>query len=176
MLISIPSDQLVRAPYAEVRASAADRTAVSKPAHSMRDAALSAASWLEASVWFFGNRASLISELAQIQHECAASNWDGAGARPVSEFSIARSVSFVRALPRGLQNPDVAPAPDGSVTFEWTIGRHRRFMVSIAGSDRIAYAWLDGTDSGHAVARFSGASLPRQVKETMRAVGVKRRA
>ena len=172
MLISIPPDQLVRPPYAEVRAAATDRTAVSEPACSVRKAARSAVSELEVSRWFFGARLSLITELLELGRECAAPNWDGYSARPIDALVIWRATTFVRSLPRDLPVPDVAPAPDGSITFEWLVGQHRRFIVSVAKSDRMAYAWLDGTDSGHGVARFAGGLLPRLVVEAMRAVGV----
>jgi len=32
-------------------------------------------------------------------------------------------------------------------------------------NDRLAYAWLDGTDKGHAVARFDGERVPDRILE-----------
>lgn len=71
----------------------------------------------------------------------------------------------MRVLPGYVPLPEFAPEPDGSVSLDWTESRHRRFTLSIGGSNRVAYAWLDGADKGHGVVRFDGTSIPPRVLE-----------
>ena len=59
--------------------------------------------------------------------------------------------------------PEFAPEPDGAISLDWIQSRHRLFTLSISASNRLAYAWLDGTDKGHGVARFDGRTIPRRV-------------
>ena len=66
---------------------------------------------------------------------------------------------LVRALPASLPLPEVAIDPDGAISLDWLPSRTRMFSVSADNSGRLAYAWMDGSDRGHAVARFEG-SIP----------------
>ncbi len=42
--------------------------------------------------------------------------------------------------------------------------------LSVHGRGRVAYAWLDGTDKGHGVARFNGKELPEVLLSVIRSV------
>ncbi len=70
--------------------------------------------------------------------------------------AIARASAFIRALPDDCDMPDVGVDPDGAVTLDWMVSRHRHAIqsASTGSSDRLAYAWIDGTDRGSAVAKF----------------------
>ena len=76
---------------------------------------------------------------------------------------------FLRALPDRVPLPEISPEPDGSVSLDWTQSRNRLFSVSVSGSNRLAYAWVDGTDSGHAVVRFDGQSIPLPILQGIKA-------
>ena len=65
---------------------------------------------------------------------------------------------------------EFAPEPDGSISLDWIRSRSNFFSVSVGASDRLAYAWLDGTDRGHAVARFDGDSVPSRILEGIKAL------
>ena len=78
--------------------------------------------------------------------------------------------NFVRALPRDVALPEFAPEPDGSISLDWESSRSRRFSISIGVNNRLAYAWLDGTDRGHAVAYFDGRAIPLRILEGISAV------
>jgi len=48
--------------------------------------------------------------------------------------------------------------------------RYAMLSVSFAGtSNRLAYAWLDGTDRGNGVVRFDRENVPRRLMEAIAA-------
>jgi hypothetical protein len=78
---------------------------------------------------------------------------------------VGRSEDFVRVLPTGVPLPDFAPEPDGSISLDWIQSRCRMLSVSVGRSNRLAFAWLDGSDSGHGVAKFDGTTVPSIILE-----------
>jgi len=102
----------------------------------------------------FGDKAAVISELDAIADECRVENWDGEGASPIDPWAVRTAQRLVRVLPEGVPVPECAPEPDGSISLDWIDSLRRVFSISVGGDLRLAYAWLDGSDKGHAVARF----------------------
>jgi hypothetical protein len=51
-------------------------------------------------------------------------NWDGYGAKPITEATRTFASKLMKLLPTTLGTPDVAPAGDGSIALEW-IPEHR---------------------------------------------------
>ena len=119
----------------------------------------------EQSIALFGGKEQVMAMICDIEAECRVSDWDGDGALPVSTFSALQAKEFVRNLPEHMPMPEVAPEPDGSLSLDWTTSKSRRFSVSIGNSDRLAYAWTDGSDRGHAVARFDSETIPLRILE-----------
>ena len=69
--------------------------------------------------------------------------------------------------------PEVGVDPDGAVALDWMVSRHRMLSISVAGnSDRLAYAWLDGTDRGNAVAKFDRDAVPIRLMQAILALTV----
>ena len=124
----------------------------------------------ERSEALFGQKATLLSALMLMAHECAESDWNGEGAHAIEPAVVRRASEFIRALPQGVPLPEIAPAPDGSIILDWALSKRRVFSLSIGETDRLAYAWLDGTDKGHGVARFDGIRTPSRVLDGVRAV------
>ncbi|HYI12057.1 MAG TPA: hypothetical protein VEK57_23585 [Thermoanaerobaculia bacterium] len=100
-------------------------------------------------------KSSVIARVYEVAAECKHDDWDGEEGRGIPQVVVDRAVTFIRALPDGMLLPEVAPEPDGSISFDWVMSRTRVFSVSIGSTDRLAFAWIDGTDRGHGVARFS---------------------
>ena len=111
----------------------------------------------------FGGKSAAISRLRALATECGLQDWDGNDASAIDPSALQNAEDFVRALPEGIPMPECAAEPDGAISLDWIQSRHRLFSVSVGQSSRLAYAWLDGADKGHAVARFDGFIVPRLV-------------
>ena len=81
----------------------------------------------------------------------------------VSHETAWKAVAFARLLPRGLPIPEIAPDPDGEISFDW-IGRSgKMFSVSIGSDGRISYAGRFGDKSKtHGTEQLSEI-LPREI-------------
>ena len=70
---------------------------------------------------------------------------------------------MIRALPPGVPLPEVAPEPDGAISLDWIRSRNNLFSLTVGSGDRLAFAWLDGSDTGHGVVRFDGQVVPKRI-------------
>lgn len=156
--------------YAAMHPLTRASTAVSLEAQAVRDAVRVPARQMERSQWLFGKKALVISAVWKLADECAVENWDGNGADAVDELAVDRAIEFIRALPHAVPMPELAAEPDGSISLDWIQSRHRLFSLSIGGSERIAYAWLDGADNGHGVAHFDGYNVPPRIFDLIESI------
>lgn len=132
-----------------------DGNAVSHEAQVVRENAVSVLKVVEESEALFGAKAEAISQLMAVAAEEKQCN-------PDSVFLAER---FVRVLPAAFPMPEFSMDPDGSISLDWIPSRARIFSVSVSQNSRLAFAWVDGTDRGHAVARFDGQQIPKRVLE-----------
>lgn len=146
------------------------RTALSREARTLSAAARNLDAVVERSFALFGPKAVTISQIWELASECADEDWDGDGGAPISARTIMQAIALIRALPVDVPLPELAPEPDGAISMDWIESRHRLFSLSVGESNRLAYAWLDGTDRGHAVARFDGAMVPPRILEGIRRI------
>lgn len=146
-----------------------ENSAVSHEAGEIRKAARAVISEGERSQALFAGKAALISELVALEAECGEEDWDGHGARPIDFLAVEQVKRFLRTLPDRIPLPEISVEPDGSLSLDWIHSQSRLFSVSVTGRNRLAYAWLDGTDSGHAVARFDGQSIPLRILQGIEA-------
>ncbi len=168
--MSIAVSTLGAAGFGGLYGLASPGSAVSTAAESIRHDARSVVSALERSQALFGTKATAISDLWKLANECADAGWDGSDAAPINLQAVYNAVAFIRALPGLLPLPEFAPEPDGAVSLDWIVSRNRLFSVSAGASGRLAYAWLDGTDRGHAVARFDGTTIPARILDGIRTI------
>jgi hypothetical protein len=143
-------------------------TAVSPEARAVRKSASAIVASRERSIALFGAKRMLIEQVWETAGECEEAGWNGEDALAVPDVVVDRAMRFVRALPESIPLPAVAPEPDGSLSFDWMMGRAQVFSVSIGMTDRLAYAWIDGTDRGHGVARFYDETVPVRVLDGIR--------
>ena len=136
---------------------------VSNEADQLHDFAVEISERFESSQALFGSKMSLLNELHQLAVECAEEDWDGYGAEAVTATVLARAESFVRALPDNIPLPEVSVEPDGAIAFDWMPLPSKTFTLSVNGSNRLAFAWIDGTDRGHAAVKFEGAEIPSRI-------------
>lgn len=140
-------------------------SAVSAEAEVLRDSASAMIATKERSLALFGAKSSVISQIHAVAAERASDEVDSDEFASVSDDVIERATHFVRAIPDALALPEVAADPDGSISFDWIAGRARVFSVSVGNTNRVSFAWIDGTDRGHGVARFDGDVIPTRVIE-----------
>lgn len=145
-------------------------SAVSCEAQTVRDAITAVVDWTERSQALFGHKSATISSLRALANECAQPGWDGDEAAPLHPAAVLQAENFIRALPDAIPLPELAPEPDGSISLDWLQARNRLFSLSIGAADRLAFAWLDGSDKGHGVARFDGHTTPLRVLEGIKSI------
>jgi len=124
----------------------------------------------ERSQALFGEKAAAISQLRALANDCSEPGWDGNEASAIGPLAVSMAERLVRALPDGLPLPEFAPEPDGCISMDWIQSRNRLFSISVGNNHRLAYAWVDGADRGHAVAGFDGERAPRRVIEGIREI------
>jgi hypothetical protein len=156
--------------YAPMQSFSNAATAVSSEAEIVREAASKVIKNSEASQWGFGVKAMAISEIFKVADECEENDWDGDQAMPIKDSFVGKTVAFIRALPDGVPMPEPSPEPDGCISLDWIETRHRLFSLSIGSSGRIAYAWIDGADGGHGVARFDGSTIPPRILQGIQSI------
>lgn len=154
---------LMMAGYTAAAALSRRSSAVSDEAAAVRHNASCVLEREESSVALFGPKAGAFSELAGLSAECAMDDWDGYGASAVNRQALQLAQDIIRSLPDDVPMPSFAIEPDGCVSLDWMPSCNRTFTLSAGKSDRLPYAWLDGTDRGHAVARFVDGQLPPRI-------------
>lgn len=149
--------------YAALNVYARGGSAISSEARAAQKSASAVVESVERSCALFGEKAAAISQLRTLAHECLEQGWDGNDSSPINPVAVLAAESFLRALPDGTPLPEFAPEPDGSISLDWIQSRSRLFSLSIGSANRIAFAWLDGSDKGHGVARFDGQIVPARI-------------
>ena len=158
------------ASYTALQGYAHGSSAVSPEAGVVGKAATAFVNSVELSQSLFGAKSAAISRLIAVANECDQHNWDGNGAEAINLYALLNAESFLRALPENFPIPEFAVEPDGSVSLDWIKSRNCLFSLSIGSNNRLAFAWLDGADKGHAVARFDGRQVPNRILEGITAI------
>jgi hypothetical protein len=153
--------------HVALQALVAGGSAVSPEAEAVRRAAAEVAQSAERSLALFGAKSVALSQLAAVAADCAEDGWDGGAAVAIDPIALLLTRRFIRALPENAPLPEFSPEPDGSISLDWVRSRTRLLSLSIGRSDRLAYAWLDGADKGHGVARYDGWNIPPRVLEAI---------
>ena len=97
-----------------------------------------------------------------------ASNWDGYGAEPVSPHALRHAEDLIASLPEDLPLPECSIEPDGCVALHWMPASYRTLSLSVGESDQVPYAWVDGSDRGHAVTKLIDGQLPPRILAEIR--------
>lgn len=98
----------------------------------------------------------VVDELKQVYAECLEPNWDGYGARPMSETTYQLAYQFLDALPLGLPLPSIGAEPDGHLTLEWHYSPRWTLSVSVSPERELHYAALLGTSKAYGTEAFFG--------------------
>ena len=156
--------------YSAAVALSRPRSAVSAEAESVRLNASVVVEQVQRSMALFGPKGALISALSSLAEECREADWDGYGAEPACPRALRRAEDLIASLPDDLPLPECSIEPDGCVSLDWMPAPYRTLTVSVSASDRLPYAWVDGTDRGHAVARLADGQLPARILNEIRRI------
>jgi hypothetical protein len=107
-----------------------------------------------------GKRHYLYESLWEIYKECTSGNWDGYNAKPITLEAWLEAFSLIPLLPISLPLPEVIPEPTGEVVFEWYRDKHHVFVISVGGTNIIAYTGLFGKTSKTRGTEYYSDSLP----------------
>lgn len=108
----------------------------------------------------FGAKSSTIEALHVLARECGHPDWDGHGEEPLAPAAVIKAEALIRALPSDVPLPEVSPDPDGSILLGWIDSRYRRITVNIDSGNLIAFAWMDGNETGREIELFDGSVVP----------------
>lgn len=150
--------------------AARPRTAVSREAEQVVSHASKLTQHVKESWIYFGPKSQWISDFREAMQDCLEENWDGYGAEPVSASVVQKVIDLIASLPEGIALPEACCEPDGEIALDWAPMPQRTISVSVGESDRLAYAWMDGSDRGHAVAKLSGGNLSGRVLDEIRRI------
>lgn len=105
-------------------------------------------------------RRELKRALRELAKACSVTNWDGEGAAPVDQITLAHALRFVDALPMGLPEPELGVHPDGELSFSWIGSKGHRLSMAIGPTGRITYAYRRLPDKQNGTA-WMGDRIPR---------------
>lgn len=148
--------------FAAIQAFANDGNAVSPEAQAVRAQAARVINGYEQSQALFGAKKAAISQLNALVSEDQTAD----------PLAVIIAEQFLRALPNAIPLPEFSIDPDGSISLDWIEARNQIFSLSVGANSRLAFAWLDGTDKGHAVARFDGQQIPERVIEGITSIAL----
>ena len=118
----------------------------------------------------FGLKEDALKRLYELAAECAEADWDGYGAEAVSQSAVEHSAYFIRRLPEGLPLPEISVEPDGEIALDWSPTPTQTFSVSIGTANRMACAWVNGTEHGHAVAYSNNGDIPSRILQEIQRI------
>jgi len=86
-----------------------------------------------------------IDELLNIQLDCSKSGWDGYDAQPINKKVISEAfnlINIISSLNKKILTPDLSPAPNGSIIFEWR-SDDIILTISVMGEERLIYTFIN---------------------------------
>jgi hypothetical protein len=106
-----------------------------------------------------------IDALMESYLECCSDDWDGYGAKAVTEGDLATALRFLDALPSTIPPPEVSVDPDGEFAFDWYNGSNV-LSISVGQLGRISYAAHFGKRRAHGTEYFSD-ELPAGITQNL---------
>jgi hypothetical protein len=86
-------------------------------------------------------------DLEDARREASEANWDGYGAKAVSESAYFSARDFLHAFTGGqLPAPEISASPRGEILLEWSTGPRHIFTLAFGEKGDKYYAGLFGTN------------------------------
>ena len=149
---------------------APQHAAVADEAGVIREKALDLSKHIERSWVLFGSKKDALDRLYELAAECAEADWDGYDAEAVSQSAVEHSAYFIRRLPEDLPLPEISVEPDGEIALDWSPTPTQTFSVSIGTANRMACAWVNGTEHGHVVAYSNNGEIPSRILQEIQRI------
>lgn len=111
----------------------------------------------------------MINQIEEVFSECSVDDWDGYGARAVSQKTKWSGTTFIKYLPSGIPNPEFSADPDGHLSFEWYKDPRKIVTVSISPDDILYYAALVGDEKANGSAYLPD-GLPEELLDLIHKV------
>ncbi len=114
-----------------------------------------------------------------IRNDCSKANWDGSGAKPISDQTISLTATITETLftmlPRGTPAPDLIPESDGEICMSWLVDTDQLFALSVGAHGNINFAGQLGREGGiHAwqpIDATSRSTLEQSLQDVARYIG-----
>ena len=106
---------------------------------------------------------NVLSNLEETYKDCASDNWDGYGAKAVSDENYCQAKKFLGLIAKTLPAPGVSVDPDGDLAFEWYIEPHKNFTVSVGRENKLSYAGLFDRDTAHGTVYYKNGRIPESI-------------
>jgi len=142
--------------------------ALSTEAATVRHLATEAMESGEISIALFGPKSEAIMDIWSLFDESRGKQAEQI--EPMSLRTVNLAMDFIRALPDDVPLPELAIEPDGSIEMDWIRSRSTIFSLSVGEGQRLAYAWVDGAERGHAVVFFDRASVPWRILQDLKRI------
>ena len=92
-----------------------------------------------------GWKRNLLDQAQEFGDSCSQAGWDGYDASPISSEAVARALLLIDLIPEWAPPPELAPSPEGEISFEWYSGRNKILSVT-PQKGLLVYAASLGTD------------------------------
>jgi len=119
----------------------------------------------------FGVDSAVRDELAAVAEDCREPDWDGYGARPVTQDALRNAYEFLESLyfqpVPGALPPSVGADPDGDLTLEWHRNGRRTLSISISPYGDLNYSALLGPNREFGTEVFYG-DVPANIRRLIR--------
>ncbi|MCZ6675519.1 MAG: hypothetical protein O7C75_21535 [Verrucomicrobia bacterium] len=109
---------------------------------------------------------SLFSEVSEIEEECSINNWDGAGSEPISPIAITMAELLIYSFPQGIPLPELTPATDGEIHFDWRVGHKQALTASLSNNGFLSFAFIKGGRRFHGSEPFEG-TFPERLSDLL---------
>jgi hypothetical protein len=125
--------------------------------------------WRLREVHAFGLQSSLRDELATVWNECREADWDGYGARPVTQDALRNTYQLLESLIADIPAPSIGAEPDGDFTLEWHHSPRQTLSVSVSAEGDLHYSALFGSNRVYGTEAFFG-DIPQIILDLIRRV------
>jgi len=113
--------------------------------------------------------AQLFQQIIDARASAASDDWDGDGAKAVSQQAVEAALVLSTAFPQNLPMPAVQPEPTGEITFEWYKDSRHVAVVAVDGRF-VRWSALAGTDAPRSGAEPYLQALPAATINVIREV------